>query len=129
MVLESLDLFASVDSRPSTPSREREDPHTETTRPRGVQTYSAMMRFNVVELGSEKREMSFALAYDVRFVTAHPCVPSHTARLLNSPTSPTFHIPDPPPESHWQNHGPHRLFVGKAQSKTFIFLGLLSTNL
>jgi len=121
--LESLDLFEGVESVHSSPTEDRPTPMSgvSVSGAPDIQTYSAMMRFTVIVAGGESRDMNFALSYDIHFVTAHPCVPSPNTRLLNSPTSPTFEIPDPPPESEHGNHGPHGLFVGHALHKSFSY--------
>jgi hypothetical protein len=54
-------------------------------------TYPANVNFSVTSSEDEEKEEehSFSLSYDVNFVTAHPCSPSHRVKLLKSPTSPT----------------------------------------
>ncbi|KAK5994952.1 hypothetical protein PT974_03341 [Cladobotryum mycophilum] len=40
--------------------------------------------------GERDEKYTFALKYDVNFVTAHPCSPSRRVRVLKSPSSPTL---------------------------------------
>lgn len=92
ITLASLDFFAAADSVLTTSTREESTPFSETSEASQIQTYSAMMRFSVT-LGEETKELHFALAHDVHFVTAHPCVSSnHTEALhsISSPVSPVF---------------------------------------
>ncbi|KAK6607627.1 hypothetical protein H4I96_03862 [Botrytis cinerea] len=48
------------------------------------------MRFLLSLDGDDKKEINVALTHDVHFVTAHPCVKSHSIEVLKSPTSPLF---------------------------------------
>lgn len=89
ITLESLDLFAAVDSVPTTPMREVQTPFSGVSEAPQIHTYSAMMRFSVE--GETNKELNFALTHDVLFVTAHPCTTSSHMGMLNSPTSPAFH--------------------------------------
>jgi hypothetical protein len=93
--LESLDLFAAVDSVNDTPLQENPTPLTDNSEPPSIRTYSAMMRFSVDSDGEEKKEINFSLQYDVHFVTSHPCVASQHTDLLMSPTSPSFQKNEP----------------------------------
>ncbi|RDA94634.1 hypothetical protein CP533_2396 [Ophiocordyceps camponoti-saundersi (nom. inval.)] len=53
-------------------------------------SHTATIEFIVSMQGSEDESIRCQLMYDVNFVTAHPCAPSHRVRmLLNSPSSPT----------------------------------------
>ncbi|EMR90343.1 putative helicase-like protein [Botrytis cinerea BcDW1] len=89
ITFESLDLFA-VDSDETTPTEEEPTPQTEITTVPSIKTYSAMMRFLLSLDGDDKKEINVALTHDVHFVTAHPCVKSHSIEVLKSPTSPLF---------------------------------------
>ncbi|KAF7952405.1 uncharacterized protein EAE97_001902 [Botrytis byssoidea] len=89
ITFESLDLFA-VDSDETTPTEEEPTPQTEITTAPSIKTYSAMMRFLLSLDGDDKKEINVALTHDVHFVTAHPCVKSHSIEVLKSPTSPLF---------------------------------------
>ncbi|KAF4991397.1 hypothetical protein FGRMN_7856 [Fusarium graminum] len=50
----------------------------------------ASVNFAVSIDGFTAENFSFSLAYDVSFVTAHPCSPSHRVRFVKSPSSPTI---------------------------------------
>ncbi|APA11589.1 hypothetical protein sscle_08g063590 [Sclerotinia sclerotiorum 1980 UF-70] len=91
IIFESLDLFA-VDSDEMTPTEEEPTSETDVTTAPSIKTYSAMMRFLMDLDGDEKREINVALTHDVHFVTAHPCVKSHSIEVLKSPTSPLFQL-------------------------------------
>lgn len=91
ITFESLDLFA-VDSDETTPTEEKPTPQSDTTTAPSIRTYSAMMRFLMDLDGDDKKEINVALTHDVHFVTAHPCVKSHSLEVLKSPTSPLFQL-------------------------------------
>lgn len=65
------------------------------TAPR-IQTYSARMTFSVqLEQAKEERQINLPLRYDVRFVTAHPCIASpHTITRLLPFTVTSSQLPD-----------------------------------
>ncbi|QSZ36680.1 hypothetical protein DSL72_006561 [Monilinia vaccinii-corymbosi] len=114
ITLESLDLFA-VDSDEMTPAEEEPTPQTDTTTAPGIRTYSAMMRFLMDLDGDDKKEINIALTNDVHFVTAHPCVKSHSIEVLKSPTSPLSRLQggsagDQPPNPH-MGHPLHKAFT------------------
>ncbi|KAG8359908.1 hypothetical protein FVEN_g2554 [Fusarium venenatum] len=50
----------------------------------------ATVNFAVAIDGFTAENFSFSLAYDISFVTAHPCSPSHRVRFIKSPSSPTI---------------------------------------
>ncbi|PHH63529.1 hypothetical protein CDD81_5716 [Ophiocordyceps australis] len=52
--------------------------------------YPASVSFWITIDGVAAGEFVYALKYDISFVTAHPCVPSHRVKMLKSPTSPTI---------------------------------------
>ncbi|RDA82497.1 hypothetical protein CP532_6861 [Ophiocordyceps camponoti-leonardi (nom. inval.)] len=53
-------------------------------------SHTASIEFLVSVQGCEDERVKCQLMYDVNFVTAHPCAPSHRVKmLLNSPSSPT----------------------------------------
>jgi hypothetical protein len=90
VTFESLDIFSAVESG----SNSIADGSTPLTDIHGsrIKICSAMMTF-IIEAESEKeREISLALGYDIRFVTAHPCLPSPHTNIIRTPTSPSFHI-------------------------------------
>jgi hypothetical protein len=108
--LESLELAAASDSTGKAPIPGSND--TEDFEIRKIRNCSATMKFAVTS-GGYSRVLIFNLRYDVYFVTAHPCVPSHHIAILKSPTSPSLRIPTPPPHSDDSIMGPHKLFTGK----------------
>ncbi|KAH6662199.1 hypothetical protein F5X68DRAFT_145111 [Plectosphaerella plurivora] len=89
--LQSLNLFAPVDSVHTTPTEERMlTPFSEGSRPPDLHTYPASIGFSVTQLGGRTDQYEFALAKDVYFVTAHPCVPSARVKIVKAPSSPTI---------------------------------------
>ncbi|KAG8671470.1 hypothetical protein FPOAC1_004718 [Fusarium poae] len=50
----------------------------------------ATVNFAVAIDGFTAENFSLSLAYDISFVTAHPCSPSHRVRFIKSPSSPTI---------------------------------------
>lgn len=97
--LKALNLYAPVDSVHTTPTEEAATPFSEvsqatTTIAPEIHTYPATLDFTVTSedhLGNTKEEeLTFTLAKDVYFVTAHPCVPSQHVKIMKSATSPTI---------------------------------------
>ncbi|KAF4630195.1 hypothetical protein G7Y89_g7946 [Cudoniella acicularis] len=125
IVFESLDLFSAVDSDTSS-VQETPTPLTEPTNSSRIQTYSAMMRF-MIESSEAKREINLALAHDVHFVTAHPCVPSPYTDILRTPTSPSFQISDQSSFRSAKASGNHPLHKAFTYTRTPI-LDLLFTS-
>jgi len=110
-----LDLFTTVDVIDDTPSDEKPAPMseaTETTAIPEIKSCSVMMTFTIKSLDGDSRDLSFNISYDVHFVTAHPCIPSHNTNLLNSPASPLFQVPKTPPQVGNTKLGPHELYAG-----------------
>jgi putative hemolysin len=61
------------------------------SRPPQIRRYAAAITFAVTDLDLEEtREYTYALAKDINFVTAHPCVPSQHVKIMKSPSSPTI---------------------------------------
>jgi hypothetical protein len=115
VTLKSLELFTAIDSVNDTPRDENQTPiseATETIEIPGIKSYTSLMTFTVNSLGGGSRDLSFNISYDVYFVTAHPCVPSHHTNLLDSPTSPLFQGPKTPPQIGNTELGPHELYAG-----------------
>jgi hypothetical protein len=113
--LESLELVSATESIRNTSKEEKPTPMTENTditESLAIMSYSAIMTFAVRSLGGGFRDLAFNISYDVHFVTAHPCVPSHHTRILNSPTSPSFRVPNPAPHVGHTKPGPHELYAG-----------------
>ncbi|KAK3330971.1 hypothetical protein B0H66DRAFT_465635 [Apodospora peruviana] len=90
--LKTLALWAPVDSVHTTPTEEYGmTPLTETSQTPEIHTYPAAITFTVTQVDSaEEKEYTYALAKDINFVTAHPCVPSQHVKILKSPSSPTI---------------------------------------
>lgn len=53
-------------------------------------SHPATLNFTVLIDGQTERTHKISLYYDVNFVTAHPCAPSHRVRFMKSPSSPTI---------------------------------------
>lgn len=88
--LKSLSFTRPVGSLPTSPSRETTSPVSEETKQPHIETYAAVARFSYI-LGGEARERCLNLRHDVRFVTAHPCVPNpQNLHLLNSKAGPAM---------------------------------------
>lgn len=61
------------------------------TQPPQIHTYAANVTFSVTDVDTElTSEHTYALANDINFVTAHPCVPSTHVKIMKSPSSPTI---------------------------------------
>ena len=63
---------------------------TESTAAPDLPSYPAKLDFTVEVDGQPVKEYTFILAYDISFVTAHPCSPSRRVRFLKSASSPTI---------------------------------------
>ncbi|KAK4154851.1 hypothetical protein C8A00DRAFT_14054 [Chaetomidium leptoderma] len=93
--LKTLNLWAPVDSVHTTPTEDLGltpmSDGSRLSRPPPIHTYAAAVTFTVTdsESGGE-REHTYALANDINFVTAHPCVPSQHVKIMKSPSSPTI---------------------------------------
>ena len=96
--LKSLELLAPADSASSASGGSVvQTPFTATTlsdvsrEPPEIKTCPAAITFTVA-VNDEKqgKDYTYALAKDVNFVTAHPCVPSQHVKILKSPSSPTI---------------------------------------
>lgn len=90
--LQSLNLFAPVDSVHTTPTDDKAPTPLTTTSSKlpDIHTYPASVAFLVSPLGGGVQEYNFALSKDVYFVTAHPCAPSSRVKVIKSPSSPTI---------------------------------------
>ncbi|KAF5017401.1 hypothetical protein F66182_10673 [Fusarium sp. NRRL 66182] len=53
-------------------------------------SHPANVSFAVSIDGFTAEHFTFSLSYDINFVTAHPCSPSHRVRFVKSPSSPTI---------------------------------------
>ncbi|KJZ79380.1 hypothetical protein HIM_01531 [Hirsutella minnesotensis 3608] len=54
-----------------------------------ILSYPATIKFLVAVDEGADEEQTYPLTYDISFVTAHPCAPSHRVKMVKSPTSPT----------------------------------------
>jgi hypothetical protein len=115
VTLKSLELITTFDPVDNASRDEKLTLLSEATETTGIQpikSYSAMMTFIVKSLGGGVQDLPFNILYDVYFVTAHPCVPSHHTSLLGSPTSPLSQPPKIPPHAGNTIIGAHELFTG-----------------
>lgn len=89
--LLSLELSAPAESVPATPLSELvASPAAEAgSGAPEMASYPASIKFLVAVDGAGEEECTYRLAYDVSFVTAHPCAPSHRVRMIKSPCSST----------------------------------------
>ncbi len=120
VTLKSLELFNGVEPFNDTPRDEKPTPISESSEIPAIKSYSAMMTFVVKSLAGVIKDLSFKISYDVHFVTAHPCVPSHHTSLLDSPTSPPFQLPKPPPLLGDMEQSPHEFFAGMSYFSAII---------
>lgn len=92
--LRSLDLLPPTAPSQATPvTGNTATPTTATTASSQVPSLvsqPAKISFGVSVNGEAAEEYSFPLSYDIHFVTAHPCAPSHRVTFLKSPSSPTI---------------------------------------
>lgn len=100
-------------SRDTTPSL-RETPATDSTGTHEIRTFSANMVFEI-RSEEEVKEMSLLLAYDVQFVTAHPCVPSMHSIIVEEANQPQLGGSASDIDLHTRMRrpsGPHTMFTG-----------------
>lgn len=89
--LLSLELTSPAESVPATPLAEMVATATaECCRAPEMLSYPASVRFLVSMDGRGGEEFTYPLAYDISFVTAHLCAPSHRVRMLKLPSSSTI---------------------------------------
>ncbi|POR32539.1 Uncharacterized protein TPAR_07258 [Tolypocladium paradoxum] len=89
--LLSLDLSSPAGSVPATPLSDIiATPAAECCKGPEMLSYPASVKFYVSIEGKTEEELICPLSYDINFVTAHPCAPSHRVRMLKSPSSPTI---------------------------------------
>jgi hypothetical protein len=118
VTLESLQLSPAVDSIIDAATDGKSTPMSEAIS--SIKNYSAKMTFIVISLDNGIKKLSFDISYDIQFVTAHPCIPSHYTSLLDSPTSPLYQEPKTPPLVEDSELGQHKLFVGMLISLAII---------
>ncbi|KAF4465825.1 hypothetical protein FALBO_7328 [Fusarium albosuccineum] len=88
--LRSLELLAPANSIQATPFAKSPSLGGTTAKDPELLSFPANMNFGVSIDGFTPEQFSFSLSYDISFVTAHPCAPSHRVRFLKSPSSPTI---------------------------------------
>jgi hypothetical protein len=93
--LRSLELLAPANSIQSAPFTKQPQGQSQASAAKGgkepeLLSHPATVNFSVSIDDQVPEGFSFSLAYDVSFVTAHPCTPSRGVRFLKSPTSPTI---------------------------------------
>jgi hypothetical protein len=82
VTFQSLELISSESAKLSSARATNKDPE--------LLSLPATVNFAVAIDGFTAENFSFSLAYDISFVTAHPCSPSHRVRFIKSPSSPTI---------------------------------------
>jgi hypothetical protein len=91
ITLQTFKLLRSVENvHPSPLSELTGTPMTESPKAPDLPTHPAKFIFRVSLDGQSPEEIAFTLAYDISFVTAHPCAPSRRVRIMKSPESPTI---------------------------------------
>ncbi|KAM0556888.1 hypothetical protein ACHAPJ_005561 [Fusarium lateritium] len=88
--LRSLELLSPANSIQTTPFTKTTPPSTATSKEPELLSFPANVNFGVMIDGFTAEQFSFSLSYDINFVTAHPCSPSHRVRFVKSPSSPTI---------------------------------------
>ncbi|KAI5464486.1 hypothetical protein BGZ63DRAFT_351217 [Mariannaea sp. PMI_226] len=89
----SLELLApanSVQTEPFQKQKQEDGASTGSDKEPELLSHPATVSFSVSIDDQVTEQFSFSLAYDVIFVTAHPCTPSRSVRFVKSPTSPTI---------------------------------------
>lgn len=88
--LKSFELMMPVDSvHPSPLCGLTGTPMRESNKAPELPSYPARIVFSASSDGKSE-ELVLTLAYDINFVTAHPCSPSRHVRFVKSPSSPTI---------------------------------------
>ncbi|RGP61823.1 hypothetical protein FLONG3_10410 [Fusarium longipes] len=82
VTFRSLELISSESTKAPSARATNKDPE--------LVPLPAVVNFAVAIDGFTAEHFSFSLAYDISFVTAHPCSPSHRVRFVKSPSSPTI---------------------------------------
>lgn len=90
VTLQSLELLAPANSIQATPFAKSASLAGSNTKDPELLSFPANINFDVSIDGFTPQNFSFSLSYDISFVTAHPCSPSHRVRFLKSPSSPTI---------------------------------------
>lgn len=89
--LLALQLSSPAGSVPATPFSDIiATPAAECCKGPEMLSYPASVKFYVSVDGKAEEELVYPLTFDINFVTAHPCAPSHRVRMLKSPSSPTI---------------------------------------
>ncbi|ENH65468.1 hypothetical protein FOC1_g10006849 [Fusarium oxysporum f. sp. cubense race 1] len=90
VTLRSLELLSPANSIQSTPFTKLTPPASVSNKEPELLSFPANVNFAVSIDGFTAENFSFSLSYDINFVTAHPCSPSHRVRFVKSPSSPTI---------------------------------------
>lgn len=86
----SLELLAPANSIQATPFTKVASLAGSSVKDPELLSFPANVNFSVSIDGFVSEHFSFSLSYDINFVTAHPCSPSHRVRFVKSPSSPTI---------------------------------------
>ncbi|KAF4345968.1 hypothetical protein FBEOM_110 [Fusarium beomiforme] len=90
VTLRSLELLSPANSIQSTPFTKLTSSTNANNKEPELLSFPANVNFAVSIDGFAAENFSFSLSYDINFVTAHPCSPSHRVRFIKSPSSPTI---------------------------------------
>ncbi|KAG4278778.1 hypothetical protein FPRO04_06099 [Fusarium proliferatum] len=90
VTLRSLELLSPANSIQSTPFTKLTPGASVSNKEPELLSFPANVNFAVSIDGFTAENFSFSLSYDINFVTAHPCSPSHRVRFVKSPSSPTI---------------------------------------
>ncbi|PNP76892.1 hypothetical protein FNYG_09782 [Fusarium nygamai] len=90
VTFRSLELLSPANSIQSTPFTKLTPGASVNNKEPELLSFPANVNFAVSIDGFTAKSFSFSLSYDINFVTAHPCSPSHRVRFVKSPSSPTI---------------------------------------
>ncbi|KAF9768405.1 hypothetical protein IL306_014303 [Fusarium sp. DS 682] len=90
VTLRSLELLSPANSIQSKPFTKLTSSANANNKEPELLSFPANVNFAVSIDGFTAENFSFSLSYDINFVTAHPCSPSHRVRFIKSPSSPTI---------------------------------------
>ncbi|KAI6775779.1 hypothetical protein HG530_002537 [Fusarium avenaceum] len=90
VTFRSLELLSPTNSIPATTFTKPTHPDNVNNKDPALVSSPASVHFAVSIDGFTAENFSFSLSYDIGFVTAHPCSPSHRVRFVKSPSSPTI---------------------------------------
>ncbi|KAM0446383.1 hypothetical protein ACHAQK_001305 [Fusarium lateritium] len=90
VTFRSLELLSPNNSIQATTFTKPTHPDNVNNKDPALVSSPASVHFAVSIDGFTAENFSFSLSYDIGFVTAHPCSPSHRVRFVKSPSSPTI---------------------------------------